>query len=98
MVIIAIYFVRVIMRDVLVPIFNYSGINTDEWEILMGAVNYEVIFYGVTDFITSMNILYLFYLYSKKDKKTVNKSEKTDYNLMNDISIIDCNEFPIENS
>eukprot|EP00347_Sterkiella_histriomuscorum_P015721 403355929 len=73
------------VMDLLVPIFNYSGYDSDQWAIVIKIINFEIIFYGITDFINSLNILYLFYLYGKRGdnskkkkmtKKNKNKSQR----------------------
>ncbi|CDW81747.1 UNKNOWN [Stylonychia lemnae] len=88
------YAVRIIIRDVLVPIFNYGQVDNDqkddEWEFVIKIVNYEVLFYGATDLITSLNILLMFKTYGvkKERRQKKNKNETKNNNMINDITEI----------
>src|SRR5437870_1441152 len=78
MILVAVYFVRIILRDVVVPIYNYSGIIKEEFGIMKDVVDFEEIFYGFTDFLVAFMILYLFYMYSSEaSKKPRKKKTKT---------------------
>ena len=72
---------RIILRDVLIPLYNYQMEEIGDNDYFNALVDCEEIFYGVTDFLTSLAILYLFYVYGNEYARAKPKPKNLKLNL-----------------
>lgn len=72
--VVLIYAVRIAVRDILVPLYEFSGFNLENNAFLRISFDANILIAGLTDFFASVMLLLLFYSYSDRPDKIRSES------------------------